>query len=150
MASFCESRPQPTGLSGDAWLRVGQIPSRLEGIDEQHLVGQQGRRPSIGREKAEPQFATLRLLIPPPAMRSRKLLLDPAHDLAEAVEFPSFVPETMNLLTLLQSFQKQKRGLAIVLDEYGGMGGLVTLTDILHELIGELPEEGGTAAPRIA
>jgi putative hemolysin len=79
----------------------------------------------------------------------RKLLLDPAHDLAEAVEFPSFVPESMNLLMLLQSFQKQKRGLAIVLDEYGGTAGLVTLTDILHELLGEIRGEGEEAALRI-
>jgi len=79
----------------------------------------------------------------------RRLLLDPEHDLAEAVEFPSFVPETMNLLTLLQSFQKQKRGLAVVLDEYGGTAGLVTLTDILRELLGELPGEGEKAALRI-
>lgn len=79
----------------------------------------------------------------------RKLLLDPQHDLAEAVEFPSFVPETMNLLTLLQSFQKQKRGLAVVLDEYGGTAGVVTLTDILRELLGELRGEGEEAALRI-
>ncbi len=79
----------------------------------------------------------------------RKLLLDPTHDLAEAVEFPSFVPETMNLLMLLQSFQKQKRGLAIVLDEYGGTAGLVTLTDILRELLGEIRGEGEEATLRI-
>jgi CBS domain containing-hemolysin-like protein len=79
----------------------------------------------------------------------RKLLLDPAHDLAEAVEFPSFVPETMNLLMLLQSFQKQKRGLAVVLDEYGGTAGLVTLTDILRELLGEIRGEGEEATLRI-
>lgn len=79
----------------------------------------------------------------------RKLLLDPQHDLAEAVEFPSFVPETMNLLMLLQSFQKQKRGLAVVLDEYGGTAGLVTLSDILRELLGELPGDGAENALRI-
>ena len=79
-------------------------------------------------------------------LNARKLLLDPKLELEEAVEFPSFVPETMNLLTLLQSFQKQKRGLAIVLDEYGGTAGLVTLTDILRELIGEIRGEGEEAA----
>lgn len=79
-------------------------------------------------------------------LNARKLLLDPKLELEEAVEFPSFVPETMNLLTLLQSFQKQKRGLAIVLDEYGGTAGLVTLTDILRELIGEIRREGEEAA----
>ena len=74
-------------------------------------------------------------------LNARRLLLNPEIDLADAIEFPSFVPETMNLLTLLQSFQRQKRGLAIVLDEYGGTAGLVTLTDILKELLGEIRGE---------
>jgi putative hemolysin len=78
-------------------------------------------------------------------LNARKLLLDPRVDLAEVIEFPSFVPETMNLLTLLHSLQRQKRGLAIVLDEYGGTAGLVTLTDILGELIGDIRGEGEVA-----
>jgi putative hemolysin len=45
---------------------------------------------------------------------TQKLLLDPEADLAEAIEFPSFVPESMNLLKLLQSLQRQQRGLAVV------------------------------------
>ncbi|MDX1953196.1 MAG: hemolysin family protein [Verrucomicrobiota bacterium] len=69
---------------------------------------------------------------------TRKLLQDPYADLGEMIEFPSFVPGSMNLLQLLKSFQKQKRGLAIVLDEFGGTAGLVTVDDILAEVIGEL------------
>jgi len=53
-------------------------------------------------------------------LNTRALLLDPQIDLADAVEFPSFVPETMNLLLLFRALQKQQRGLAIVLDEFGG------------------------------
>lgn len=82
-------------------------------------------------------------------LNARKLLLDPTGNLEESIEFPSFVPETMNLLTLLQSFQRQKRGLAIVLDEYGGTAGLVTMTDILNELIGEIRGEGEEATRQI-
>lgn len=82
-------------------------------------------------------------------LNARKLLLNPTIDLSEVIEFPSFVPETMNLLTLLQSFQRQKRGLAVVLDEYGGTAGLVTMTDILNELIGEIPGEGEEAVLKI-
>lgn len=77
-------------------------------------------------------------------LNTRTLLLGESHDVEEAIEFPSFVPETMNLLALLKSFQRQKRGLAIVLDEYGDTAGLVTMTDILAELIGEIREEGET------
>lgn len=72
----------------------------------------------------------------------RALFLDPERQLENAMEMPSFVPETMNLLQLLKSFQKQKRGLAIVLDEFGGTAGLVTMEDILEEVVGEMRREG--------
>ena len=71
-------------------------------------------------------------------LNTRALLLDPGIDLADAIEFPSFVPDTMNLLQLFQSLQKQQRGLAIVLDEFGGTAGLVTMEDILGTLIGKI------------
>ncbi|MDB6109746.1 MAG: hypothetical protein JWR69_1496 [Pedosphaera sp.] len=72
----------------------------------------------------------------------RALLLDPQVDLADAIEFPSFVPESMNLLQLLKSLQRQQRGLAIVLDEYGGTAGVVTMQDILEQMVGEIRGEG--------
>lgn len=75
-------------------------------------------------------------------LNTRVLLLDPQVDLVEAIEFPSFVPETMNLLQLFISFQRQQRGLAIVLDEFGGTAGVVTLEDILEEVVGKLHSEG--------
>lgn len=74
-------------------------------------------------------------------LNTRVLLLDPKVDLADAIEFPSFVPESMNLLQLLQSLQRQKRGMAIVLDEFGGTAGVVTLEDILGELVGGIRGE---------
>ena len=52
-----------------------------------------------------------------------------------------FVPETMPLDRLLELFQKEKNQLAIVLDEYGGTEGLVTLEDVLEELVGEIHDE---------
>lgn len=71
-------------------------------------------------------------------LNTRALLLDPQADLADAIEFPSFVPQTMNLLQLLKSLQRQQRGLAIVLDEFGGTAGIVTMEDILEEMIGKI------------
>jgi putative hemolysin len=52
-----------------------------------------------------------------------------------------FVPETMPLDRLLELFQKERNQLAIVLDEYGGTEGLVTLEDVLEELVGEIHDE---------
>ena len=47
----------------------------------------------------------------------------------------------MNLLQLLKSLQRQKRGMAIVLDEFGGTAGLVTTEDILAEIVGKIRAE---------
>lgn len=74
-------------------------------------------------------------------LNTRALLLDPHIDLAEAIELPSFVPETMNLLRLMKSLQRQQRGLAIVLDEFGGTAGIVTMEDILEMMIGGVSPE---------
>ena len=74
-------------------------------------------------------------------LNTRALLLDPQIDLADAIEFPSFVPESMNLLQLLKSMQRQQRGMAIVLDEFGGTAGIVTMEDILSELVGKIRGE---------
>ncbi len=74
-------------------------------------------------------------------LNTRALLLEPRMDLADAIEFPSFVPESMNLLQLFKSLQRQRRGMAIVLDEFGGVAGLVTMEDILGELVGRIRGE---------
>jgi CBS domain containing-hemolysin-like protein len=74
-------------------------------------------------------------------LNTRALLLDPQIDLADAIEFPSFVPESMNLQQLLKSLRRQQRGLAIVLDEFGSTAGIVTMEDILEEMIGKIRSE---------
>lgn len=75
-------------------------------------------------------------------LNTRTLLLDPAGGIDEALEFPSFVPESMNLLSLFQSLQIQQRGLAIVLDEFGSPAGLITIEDILEAVVGPIRDEG--------
>ncbi len=54
---------------------------------------------------------------------------------------PFFVPETKKIDNLLEDFQKNKVHMAVVVDEYGGTSGIVTLEDILEEIVGEISDE---------
>jgi putative hemolysin len=72
----------------------------------------------------------------------KALLLDPATPYAELMTPPSFVPETMKALDLLRSFLKHPQGLAIIVDEFGGTEGIITLTDIIEEIISDAVPSG--------
>ena len=67
----------------------------------------------------------------------RPYLLDPSIPYTGRLIPPSFVPETMKALDLLRSFLSHPQGLAIVADEHGGTEGIVTLADIVEELISD-------------
>lgn len=76
-------------------------------------------------------------------LNTQQFLLNPDR-LEDALEFPSFVPETMNLLQLFQALQRQKRNLAIALDEFGTVAGVVRMEDILAQVLGEVSGGGRT------
>ena len=65
----------------------------------------------------------------------------PSFDLRPHLHPPYFVPESKRADALLREFQAKKLHLAIVVDEYGGTAGLVTLEDLLEELVGEIRDE---------
>jgi CBS domain containing-hemolysin-like protein len=64
-----------------------------------------------------------------------------AFDLRKTLREVRFVPETKRLDELLTEFQRDKVHMAIVLDEYGGTAGLVTIEDVLEEIVGEIYDE---------
>lgn len=64
------------------------------------------------------------------------------RNLEAAFEVPSYVPDSMNLLKLFVSLQKQRRGIAVVLDEFGTPAGIITMEDILEEIVGNIQSEG--------
>lgn len=68
-------------------------------------------------------------------------------DVTEIMRKALFIPETKQVKDLLHEFQEQKVHIAIVLDEYGGTAGLVTIEDILEELVGEIFDEYETPTP---
>jgi putative hemolysin len=65
------------------------------------------------------------------------------------VKPPIFIPETMKISILLREMQKKRVHLAIVIDEYGAVSGLVTLEDLLEEIVGEIRDEYDTESPVI-
>jgi putative hemolysin len=69
------------------------------------------------------------------------------HTLRKFLREAHFIPETKNTEELLQQMKKAKFHMAIVADEYGGMAGLVTLEDIIEEIIGEIQDEHDTKTP---
>ncbi|UVO19042.1 HlyC/CorC family transporter [Stutzerimonas stutzeri] len=69
--------------------------------------------------------------------------------LLEACSPPYFVPENTPLSTQLLNFQKQKRRIGIVVDEYGDVMGIVTLEDILEEIVGEFSNQDTLRSPDI-
>jgi putative hemolysin len=60
-----------------------------------------------------------------------------------------FVPETIRIDGLLTEFKKHRQEMTIVIDEYGGTVGLVTLADVLEQVFGDLPDEGAETEPEI-
>jgi CBS domain containing-hemolysin-like protein len=68
---------------------------------------------------------------------------------SEFVREAHFVPETKRIAELLPEMQARKFHMAIVVDEYGGTAGLVTIEDILEEIVGEIADEYDTAAPEV-
>src|SRR5205814_7611356 len=67
----------------------------------------------------------------------KRFLLDSSEHYTETMVAPSFVPETMKAMDLLRSFLTHAQGLAIVVDEFGGTEGIITLSDITEEIIGD-------------
>lgn len=60
----------------------------------------------------------------------------------------SYVPTTKPISALLQEFQQERSHMAVVVDEYGGVAGIVTLEDILEEIVGEIEDEYDRRRPR--
>ena len=68
---------------------------------------------------------------------------------SEVMRAPLFVPETKQVSELLQEFRLRKQSLVIALDEYGGTAGLVTVEDLLEQIVGEIYDEYDVEQPAV-
>ena len=73
----------------------------------------------------------------------------PPETVAPLIRQPRFVPESMGVLDLLAEMRATRTHLAIVLDEYSGTEGLVTIEDIVEEIVGEIEDEHDEATPAL-
>ncbi|MDD3579801.1 MAG: hemolysin family protein [Desulfobacca sp.] len=71
------------------------------------------------------------------------------QDLARVLRAPFFIPESKKISDLLRDFVEKKIQIAIVIDEYGGTSGLITIEDILEEIVGEIYDEYDFEEPRL-
>ena len=70
-------------------------------------------------------------------------------DLRATMRQPLFVPETMPAGRLLSEFRRAHTTLAVVIDEYGGTAGLVTIDDVVEEIVGDVPDEFHSQTPSV-
>lgn len=68
-------------------------------------------------------------------------------DLAQNLRQPLYVPETMPALEMLEQFRRSQVHVALVLDEYGGVEGIITFRDLLESLVGQIASAGETGGP---
>jgi len=70
-------------------------------------------------------------------------------DLEPILRPPDYVPETMSVLDTLQEMRTRRYGMAVVVDEHGGVEGIVTIKDLVSELVGELHDEYDPGTPTV-
>ena len=70
-----------------------------------------------------------------------RLLVDPDYDIASHLRPARFVPETQPLRILLRDFRVSRNHLALVIDEFGSVSGLITIEDVLEQIVGEIDDE---------
>lgn len=109
--------------------------SALDDILPIILESGHSRFPVVGEDKDEVQGILL----------AKDLLRLVARDndvqLAELIRAPVIIPESKRLNVLLREFRVNKNHMAIVVDEYGGVSGLITIEDVLEEIVGDIDDE---------
>jgi CBS domain containing-hemolysin-like protein len=72
---------------------------------------------------------------------------EPPQDISQLIRTPLYVPESMGVLDLLARMRAQRVHLAIVVDEFGGTEGLLTIEDVVEEIVGEIEDEHDEEMP---
>lgn len=82
-------------------------------------------------------------------LKTKDYFLSQEKEVEKIMRIPFFVPETKNISDLLKEMMEKKEKMAVVMDEYGGVAGIVTLEDVQEEIFGELYDEYEIPLPDI-
>jgi putative hemolysin len=129
--------PRPDMVTVDAQFRVADVMEVM-------LLNGYSRLPACGTDIDD----VVGLVYAKDLMRAERDGLED-RPVAELLRSATFVPETKRLPELLRQMQQDQFHMAIVIDEYGGTAGLVTLEDIIEELVGEIVDEYDVEDPMI-
>jgi putative hemolysin len=119
---------------------VGVVNSR----DLEHLYSQE-----LAHELAQVKSAKQTRSDGQPAGDLDEAAQEKMLDLTPLVVEAAFVPETIRIDRLLNEFKKRRQQMAIIVDEYGGTAGIITLADLLEQVFGDMPDEDGETEPEI-
>jgi magnesium and cobalt transporter len=117
-------------------MKVIESDFGLEEILELVIESQHSRFPVIGESSDDIQGILLAKELLPLLLSGKE-----SFDLQSLLRPATIIPESKRLNILLQEFQEQRYHMAIVLDEYGGVSGLLTIEDVLEEIVGEIEDE---------
>ncbi len=114
----------------------------LEQILEQVIQSQHSRFPVVGESNDDVLGILLAKELLPLVLSGKE-----SFDLKSLLRPATIIPESKRLNILLQEFREQRYHMAIVVDEYGGVSGLLTIEDVLEEIVGEIEDETDEAEP---
>jgi len=110
----------------------------LERIFEVVIESGHSRFPVIGESKDE----VIGILLAKDLLKFGTHVPSPGtFDLARLLRPATFVPESKRLNVLLKEFRRSRNHMALVVDEYGGIAGLITIEDVLEQIVGEIDDE---------
>ena len=113
------------------------VDKRMEKIIEYAIETAHSRFPVIGDDKDD----VIGILLAKDLLRYYQN--NDNFDLRENLRPAVFIPESKRLNVLLEDFRKNRNHIAIVVDEYGGVAGLVTIEDVLEQIVGDIEDEFG-------
>ena len=117
-------------------MKFVDVNASLEEILKVVVQSQHSRFPVVGESSDDIQGILLAKELLPKVLSCKE-----AFDLMNMLRPATVIPESKRLNVLLQEFREQRYHMAIVIDEYGGVSGLLTIEDVLEEIVGEIEDE---------